>query len=202
MATPAPEQPAVAPARRNGWFSWLVLFVVGAATISLAAVYLPSRIKMLGLFAIGQGLLIGWLGAWLAVKFDLPSASRIAGCIVVFLAILGGEIGTGVESFRVYRSAREERVFATNPKLAALLRNLADAKSDQSAADVRQTIDVNFADYLQFRVSDLKIQSQRWATVFWISEVVLGGLAGTWMFRRLAKPPRLEAPEPPAKLDE
>ena len=61
MATPAPEQPAAAPVRRNGWFSWLVLFVVGTATISLVAVYLPPRVKMLGLFAIGQGLVAGWL---------------------------------------------------------------------------------------------------------------------------------------------
>ena len=121
----------------------------------------------------------------------------------VWSFILGGEIGTGVESFRVYRSVKEERMLAANPKLGALLRNLADdAKSANGMADVRKTIEVNFADYLQFRVSEIKIRSRRWATVFWISEVVLGSLAGTWIVRRLASAGRLEAPNPPAKLDE
>lgn len=203
MAAPVPEQPVVAPARRNGWFSWLILFVLGAGTISLVAVYLPPRVKMLGLFAIAQGLLIGWLAAWLAIQFGLRRVSRILGCTVVFLVILCGQIGTGVESFRVYRSADEDRVFAKNPKLAALLKNLSgDAKSANTVADLRKTVGLNFADYLQFRVSELKIQSRRWATVFWISEIVLGSLAGTWFFRRIAPAARLDVSEPAAKLDE
>jgi hypothetical protein len=131
-------------------------------------------------------------------------------CVAVLVVILGGQVGTAFESYRVYRGA-EERALAANPKRAAVLRMLQslnlpeDAKSDKTVADVRKTIGANgtsFADYLQFRVSELKIQSRRWATVLWILEVMLGSLAGTWIFRRLAPAARLEAPDPPAKLDE
>jgi hypothetical protein len=210
MAAPLPEQPAVAPARKNGWLSWLVLFVVGTATISLIAVYLPPRAKMLGLLAIGQGLLAGWLAAWLAAKFDLRTASRANGCVLVFSVILGGQAGTAFESYRVYRAA-EERALAANPKRAAALAMLQslhlpeDARSEKIVADARATIGTNgtsFANYLQFRVSELTIHSRRVATAFWISEIVLGSVAGTWIFRRLAPAAELEASDPPAKLDE
>jgi hypothetical protein len=208
MAAPAPEQPVTPPGRKNSWLSWLVLFVVGTAAISLIVVYLPPRAKMLGLLAIGQGLLAGWLAAWLAAKFDLRSASGMLGLAAVFLIILGGQIGTTFESYRVYRKA-EERRMAADPKRALAVRLLqslpADAKSQKTQTDVRNTIGAtgtSFTDYLQFRLLELKVESRRVATAFWISEVVLGTLAGTWIFRRLAPAGELEAPDPSAKLDE
>jgi hypothetical protein len=210
MAAPVPEQPAAAPAQRNGWFSWLVLLVLGAAAISLLAVYLPSRVKMLGLFAVGHGLLAGWLAAWLAQAFRLRMTNWAVACATVFVVIAAGQIGMAVESYRVYRTA-EERALAANPKRAAVLQMLQsvklpdDATSEKSVADVRKTIGASgatFAEYLQYRVSQIGIQSRRLATVFWVVEVVLGGAAGTWIFRRLTFSPRLEVSDPPAKLDE
>jgi len=220
MAEPAPDQPDAAPARRpndaaparrrNDWLSWLVLVLVTTGAISLLAVYLPPRVKMLGLFAIAQGLLAGWVAAWLASAFDLAAASRAAGSVVVFLVLLCGQVGTAVESHRLYQAA-EERALVANPKRAAALRMLQsiklpdNPKSKQVVDDVRHTIGVHgtsFADYLQFRVSDLGIPSRRLALGIWILEVVLGSLAGTWIFRRLAPPIRLEAPGTPAKLEE
>jgi hypothetical protein len=204
----APLQHRAAPSRRNRWLSWLALFLVGTASISLAAVYLPPRVKMLGLFAVGLGLLAGWLAARLAWVFELPAASAI-GCGVVFLVILGGQVGMAFESHRLYREA-EQRALKEHPKRAAALSLLQsvklpdDAKSKQTDADLRKTIGVrgtSFADYLQFRVSDLGIESRRGALVIWIVEVALGSLAGSWIFRRLAPAERLDAPEQPAKLD-
>ncbi len=210
MAEPAPDQPDTAPARRrNGWFSWLVLFLVATASISLAAVYLPPRVKMLGLFAIGYGVFAGWVAARLASAFELPSASKAVGSGVVFLVILCGQVGMAVESHRLYRAA-EERALVANPKRAAALRMLQsvrlpdDPKSKQVVNDVRRTIGArgtSFADYLQFRVSELGIQSRPIAQAIWILEIGLGSLAGTWNFRRLAPAARLEASGPPAKLE-
>ena len=79
---------------------------------------------------------------------------------------------------------------AANPKRAAALAMLQslhlpeDARSAKIVADARKTIGTNgtsFANYLQFRVSELKLQSQRVAAAFWISEIVLGSVAGTWI---------------------
>jgi hypothetical protein len=220
MAEPAPLQPETAqheaaqldvvPLRRgSGWFSWLVLFLVATAALSLAAVYLPARVKMLGLFAIGHGLVAGWIAARLATIFEFSPSSRRAAAGVVFLVIAAGQIGMAVESHRLYR-AEEQRIVAANPKRLAILRMLQavktpdDPKTKQMAADVRKTLgvqDVSFADYLQFRVSDIGVHSHRLAEAIWILEIGLGSLAGTWIFRRLATVPRLEAPGPPAKLD-
>jgi hypothetical protein len=216
MAEPTPlqpeaAQPDVAPVRQApGRFSWLLLFLVATASISLGAVYLPPRVKMLGLFAIGLGLVAGWIAARLASIFDLPAVSRAAGCGIVFLSILGGQIGMAVESHRLFR-ADEERMLAAHPKRLAVLRMLQsvktpdDPKSKQMADDVRQTIGAHgtsFADYLQFRVSEIGVHSHRLAWAIWIVEIGLGSLAGTWIFRRLAPAPRLEASGPTAKLDE
>jgi len=210
MAEPAPEQPVAAPARhRNGWFSWLVLFLVATASISLAAVYLPPRVKMLGLLAIGHGLIAGGVAARLALAFDLLAVSKAWGSCVVFLVILGGQVGMAVESHRLYRAA-EERALLANPKRAAALRMLQSVKlpdnpkSKQIVDDTRRTIGVrgtSFADYLQFRVSDLGIQSRHMAQAIWILEIVLGSLAGTWIFRKLTRAARLEVSAPPAKLE-
>ncbi|HEX4070668.1 MAG TPA: hypothetical protein VHX68_05845 [Planctomycetaceae bacterium] len=215
MPEPAPLQPeAVQPEmepvdRGPGWFSWLVLFLVATAALSLAAVYLPARVKMLGLFAIGHGLVAGGIAARLASIFELSSASRGATSGVVFLVIVAGQIGMAVESHRLYR-AEEERGVAANPKRLAVLRMLQsvktpdDPKTKQMAADVRKTLGVrgtSFADYLQFRVSEIGVHSHRLAEAIWILEIGLGSLAGTWIFRRLAPAPRLEAPGPPAKLE-
>lgn len=209
MAEPAPDQPDAAPARRRkSWLSWLILFLVATASISLAAVYLPPRVKMLGLFAIGQGLLTGWIAARLASVFEVPP-SGVLGPGLVFLAILGGQVATAVESHRLYRAA-EERSLAAHPKRAAVLRMLQsvqlpdDGKSNQVAEDVRRTIGApgtSFADYLRFRVSDLGIQSRRLAETIWVFEIGLGSLAGTWIFRRFAPAARLEASGAPAKLE-
>jgi hypothetical protein len=210
MAAPVPEQPAAAPTRRNGWFSWLMLFLLATAAISLLAVYLPSRVKMLGLYAIGLGLLAGWLAARLAETFHVTRTKSAVTCAIVFVVIAAGQMGMAVESYRVYRTA-EERALAANPKRAAALQMLQslnlpdDAKSEQAVADVRKTIGTNgttFVDFLQYRVSQIGIQSRRVATVFWVVELVLGGAAGTWIFRRLTLSLRLEASDPPAKLDE
>jgi len=211
MAEPATHQPDAAPVRRrNGWFSWLILFLVGTAAVSLAAVYLPPQVKKLGLLAIGQGLAAGWIAARLASMFELSAASKAFGCGVVFLVILGGQLATAVESHRVYRLA-EERALAAHPKRLAALRMLEsvklpeDARSKQTVADVRKTIGVrgtSFADYLQFRVSEVGIQSRRAAQAIWIVEILLGSLAGTWIFRRLAPSAQLEPSGPAAKLEE
>jgi hypothetical protein len=215
MAEPAPLQPEAVQSdvepggRGHGWFSWLVLLLVATAALSLLAVYLPARVKMLGLFAIGHGLVAGGIAARLASIFELSPASRGASAGVVFLVIVAGQIGMAVESHRLYR-AELERVVAANPKRRAVLRMLQsvktpdDPKTKQLTADVRKTIgvhDTSFADYLQFRVSEIGVHSHRLAEAIWILEIGLGSLAGTWIFRRLATAPRLEAPGPPAKLE-
>jgi len=192
---------------------------------------------MLGLFAIGHGLLAGWAAARLALAFDLPAAKAVWSA-VVFAVILGGQVGMAVESHRLDRAA-EERAISANPKRAALLRMLEsgkfpdDPKSKQIADDARRTIGAqgtSFADYLQFRVSALGIQSRPLAAAIWILEVGLGGLAGMWIFgwltshrmptggrtgwrderdlqagrsgAEIPSSPRLEAGGPPAKLEE
>jgi hypothetical protein len=208
---PESTQPKSAPpGPRNGWLSWLLLFVLGTASISLAAVYLPPRVKMLGLFAVGIGLLAGGLAAWLARVFELRSPPSILMTAAAFLVILGGQVGMALESHRVFRTA-EERALAANPKRAAVLRMLQsgnlpdDAKSEKMAADVRKTIGTHgtsFTDYLRYRLSELGVQSGRAAWAIWILEIALGSLAGTWIFRRFAGAPRLDASVTPAKLDE
>jgi hypothetical protein len=45
--------------------------------------------------------------------------------------------------------------------------------------------DMSFAGYLRYRVSELGEWAQRAGIAIWIVEILLGSIAGTWIFRRL-----------------
>ncbi len=182
--------PVEVRAAGGGLVSWILLLTIAAAALAIAFAHFPPTFKKLGLFAVAYGVLVGVAGVWLA-----PSAERVrrrpwlSTFLVVILAI-AGQIGIAAESFRVER-AEEQRLERANPNqlLARRLLESAqeppDAKSRASLDEFRRNYNRagdSFGDYLEFRVSNLGIRSKWGASLFWVAEVALGGLAAGWIF--------------------
>jgi hypothetical protein len=175
--------------------SWVVLFTLAASATALAAAHLPPVFKKLGLFALAYGLLVGLIGVWLAQFAPAIRSQLRLGTIVVFLLALAGQVGIALESYRIYRSEQQRRELVDPQQ--ALARRLLESATEppdprsQAALDEfrrsRGGADASFGGYLQFRVSNIGIQSRHLAWLFWSAELLLGGLAAGWVFRRAAR---------------
>ena len=138
MDEPNPAEPDSWHAGRatsGGWLAWIGLCVVATATISIVAVHLPGRVKMVGLFAIGYGLLTGWIAFRLTSTFDLSRIPRRS-CIAMACAlILVGQVGLGLESWRVQRTAERRKIAADTKRTTALaMIEMASASGDEKSA--------------------------------------------------------------------
>ena len=182
------------PRQIKARFSWLVLFLITTAALTLIAVHAPPVAKKLGLFAIAYGLVAGGIAAWLAALLDLRQTAKWPWPAPVFAIVLFGGIGMALEAHRLERVAERQALLA-DPKRAALIRlqemaqSSGDAASQKEAAEMWHTVGgggPSFRDYLERRMTALGPRTQRWAVTIWIVEVLLGAFAGAWMFVRLA----------------
>jgi hypothetical protein len=180
------------PSLAGGLFSWVLLLAIAVFGLALVAARLPPIAKKLGLLAVAYGLLVGLIASWLTQFAPGFRARRRLGMATVFVVAIAGQIGIGVESYRLDRSEQESRE-RSDPK-NVLARRLLDSANEPSDPKSRATFDEfrrnfsrpgpSFGDYLQFRVSGIGIQSTWTAALFWGAEVVLGGVAASWIYSR------------------
>jgi len=57
---------------KNGFIQWLIVALILMTALSLLAVHLPERLKLLLVYAIVYGLISGGVLTTLAVKFGVP----------------------------------------------------------------------------------------------------------------------------------
>ncbi len=178
--------------------AWAGLCAISMGAISLAAVYVPPAAKKLVLFAIADGLVLGWVAARLARGLGVGGLPPAGPMTMVFFLSLAAQAGTALESQRLLRAENERALASDRKKLTGLkmLRSAPipqDPKSRETVESMRRLLEGpggTFADYLQFRVSEIGIKSRRVAAAIWTVEMVLGGLAAAWIFRRaLYDPP-------------
>lgn len=177
---------------------WLVAAGACVAVLSIVAVHLPARIKLIGLFAVVFGGLAGW------VVGELAKLNRIHQPVLLLplsmALIVAGQVGMAWEAHRL--RADEVRAKATADPAGAMLsqflhqqpeteaeRNAYEIlrKEFQAAQDQRRqqlAHSTSFASYLAQRTAALKFKTP-WPQVFWCVEVLLGGLAGVWAVRRI-----------------
>jgi hypothetical protein len=192
-----------------GLSSWIVLLTIATAALALAAAHLPPVFKKLGLFAIAYGLLVGLIAAWLAPVSLRLHLSRRLGVVLVFVIALSGQIGIAAESYRVDREQRQ-RLRRADPNQALAQRLLesaaepTDEKSRATFEDFRHSYGGppgSFVDYLQFRLSSIGIQSKPVAISLWGVELLLGGVAASWVFARQTRSAADDRTRPAAELD-
>ena len=168
-------------------FLWLMACSVVTTALTLASAHAPPRIRLLGLFSIGFGALIGWLTARLAIRFEARLPRRIVGLTAVVLTI-GGLIGWMVETYRQTR-------WPDSPKaqLNAQLHDLGLQVVEDMARQIKPSaaptqVDffatLSFRRFLARRLAQLGDWTSPWPELFWAVEIVLAAGASYWIATR------------------
>ena len=181
---------------------WLAAGTLLAVAAGAVAAHLPGRLKLLGLFAVGFGLLCGWGLGELAPRV-LAERRRAVIAVGSLLILLGLLVLTG-ESYRLYR-LEKEREYAGNPVgvAAAQMQARGGVPAEvaeefaRAARERRDKLDgeLRLPAFFAHRLRQFASWPAPWPMLFWGGEVLLGMAAGTWMLARVVSLER--APQPP-----
>lgn len=189
-----PDMEAASP----GDLLWLFTSVLLMLAIAAVAAYAPARIKLLGLFAVGFGVVCGLVSA--AVAQSTATAITRAKSLLVGLLVAGAFVLVSLSSFRSYRAElkdvagdRKSAAFKTLTKLQ-LGKLPEDEQSRQQVEQMREAVDSHleeqnakerlksFQSFLEFRVSPLGDWAFPWPQLFWVAEMLLATVAGAVSF--------------------
>lgn len=202
-AAPDPAHSTATPAAPGvAWLQWLAAAIIVGAGLSLAAAHAPARIRMIGLFPIGVGLLTGFVLAWLRESVGLRSSLLLV--IAAAVLIIGVQSAATWQRYRLFvEEQHRKHEGGTNLlEITRLMRGgqppedpearrqfdlMQESFRDAAADRQRQLIEAtSFRTFLQTRVRALKL-SPPWPTVLAAGEILLATLAGTWWFARRSK---------------
>ncbi|TWU09395.1 hypothetical protein CA54_46360 [Symmachiella macrocystis] len=165
--------------------TWLMLCVVALSVLMVAAAYIPSRLKLLGLYSIVLGLAAGWVIGQIARQCRMHYRRLLPpAALLMTIIALSGQIG---ESYRLWRNSERDRL--DEQSQAALI-------FDNPAFGETPPPPDAFDDYLTLRFSPLAKSSwsllqsaAKWPRLLLGLEVLLGGLAGALVAARLVNAP-------------
>ena len=186
------EPPANPPAK------WALAALAIAVSLAISAAHLPGQIGVFARSAPIFAVISGWLFAWLSGQFGLAKTRRRV--LAAGLLTAAAFAGTTLESYRL-RVAELREQFRNDPSMFLTTRLLqhangadereAAAAAEQVAAAVRNDREAvlaarsSFAACLRHRVSSAGRWPAPWPALFWIGEIALTGVVGSWLFARL-----------------
>ena len=199
---PSATQP-VQSNSKSGFIQWLVISLILMTALSLLAVHLPERLKLLLVYAIVYGLISGGILTTLAVKFGLPTKKTFLLTIIVL--IISGQTLVLYLSHQRYQEATlkrfqadqtaivMERMFATNKPpdepearegYEQMLKQFQAAKAERREKE--QNL-LKISSYLKHRISPVANLATPWPELFWLLELVLCSLAAIWASRQVTQ---------------
>lgn len=165
---------------------WLFLSTVIAVGLGILGGMLPSRVKLLGIFAVLQSLLLAYVVSALHRSFSLKPR-RLVLLVVSVLIVTQSAISFGI-SFRDYSSSIEQQQ-KEDPN-AVLFDKFAQSdqidtkvKEDFQKANKERKEELKFPAYLQHRVAQLGEWSSPWPGLFAGMEILLAVVLGLFFFR-------------------
>jgi len=184
---------------------WLFLGMIGLAALSLAAAHAPPRVRLIGLYSIGYGVVAGY-GLWFLAGLTSAPAGKRCG-VLAFAAIAAGQVLLALETHRLLTSEAQSAASTISP--AELMLETADPPADPqsrklfdemkksvagAAAEQRALLEEQrrFGAYLRRRIAPLGDWGTPWAELFWCAEVVASAAVGAWIAAR----PRAAASTP------
>ena len=178
-------------------------FVLGAVVVAgglgLLAAQAPARIRLLGLFSLGLGLLTGWLLTSLAGRLNVRlDAAKIA---VIGVVTLGGLVTSVCATVAQQPPPAPVRdMHPIEAQVMAQMRRAAESSGSKEPNPTGPTLSVmpaipaiaitssppaGFANrvrtYLQRRVEMLGHWSSPWPELFWGGELLVGAAGSVWM---------------------
>jgi hypothetical protein len=188
---------------KSGFIQWLIVSGVLITALSLMAVHLPERLKLLLVYAVVYGLISGGTLTSLALKFGLPIKKSIILAIVCL--ILFGQFLVLYLSHQRYQEATLKR-YKADQTLFAIDRMFATGeppenlearkeyeqvlKQYQAAKQERRDKEENLlriSSYLQHRISSVANLKTPWPQLFWIAELLFCSLSAIWASRQIAQ---------------
>ena len=158
--------------------SWFSASIIAVTALSIAAAHAPPRIRLIGLFSIVFGLMVGWVVVWLASQLQAEPGRRFAVVTAVLLS-LSGLIGSTWQSSRLdeLRSMQSGK-----DALAARLIKEFEQQDKQPVSDHQRRSEVTeFQKYLSRRLKNLGNWTTPWPECFWVSELIAAAIAAGWM---------------------
>jgi MFS family permease len=169
----APSSPVSQPSAASTIF-WLAACVVTTIAISLAAAHAPPRIRLIGLYSIAFGLLIGWLSIWLAAMFDVRPSISLCAAVAGGLSLCG-LVGSTVETWRLDES--QNRGTAKNLLAERMIEQMKSEPNSAATVPVDTSPTSGFRWYLSRRIRQLGHWPSPWPELIWSLELVLGTIA-------------------------
>lgn len=170
MSQPTPDP---APRDPGSAMTFAIAATVIAAALAVIAAHAPARIRLLGLFSLGFGLICGWLltrlAAMLHVRLDAPKLALIG------TVTLAGLITSVCQTVALQPVKPPD---ATPHPIAALVAAQLGESPEQQPVP-------NFASRLRthliHRVERLGEWSSPWPEVFWTAELLVGTAGSVWI---------------------
>jgi hypothetical protein len=168
------------------YLKWLVAASLAVWGLSVLTGHLPPRARLLLLLSVGFGLLAGWGARVIADEFSVPPSRRLAA--IVLLLTVAGLVNVAWTAYRQLAAAASA-ITTADPQQLLALRVLessqeGDPVMQRRFREERARLQPTFQDYLADRLSRLGRPEPPWPVVIWAAEILLGGFAAAWMFRR------------------
>ena len=159
--------------------AWILAGLILTTAISLAAAHAPARIRLIGLFSIAFGLLIGWVIKRLSNALETHLSQSVVAATAAILT-LGGLIGSTCEIVRL-----EIQKQKSSPKDSLAMRLIEDmeqqTKTTGDTIPTRATLPNNFRNHLSYRIHQLGHWPSPWPELFWSGEILVSVLASVWI---------------------
>lgn len=203
MSEPTAAAQAESQGSRTGFLPWLIISLVLMTALSLLAVHLPERLKLILVYTVVYGLIAGGMLGTLAVKSGL-SVTRGLLSVIVLLTISGQCLVLYLSHQRYQAATRQQfkmdqtslvvdRMFATgeppeDPELRKdydqLLEQFQAAKKERQEKEQRL---LELSSYLEHRISPVAKLNPPWPLLFWLLELMLCSVAAVWAGRQVAE---------------
>ena len=207
MSDPTSEVQSESPGSRTGFLSWLIISLVLMTALSLLAVHLPERLKLILVYAVVYGLVAGAMLSTLAVKTGL-TVTRAILLTIVILTIAGQGLvlylshqryqAATLRQFKLDQTTLViDRMFATGePPEDPQARKEYDQVLEQFQAAKKERQEkkehlLKISSYLEHRISPVAQLNAPWPLLFWLVELTLCCVAAVWASRQVTQPATL-----------
>lgn len=161
---------------------WVLASCFSVAVLAVGAAHAPARVRLIGLFSVGFGLIVGWPTVRLAQIFEVQPVPRSAVVLASLLAITGFAVST----WQTFKLDEQTQKKTKEEELAASLMREFDRQQGVTTVDEAQLPSPKrFQRYLSRRVKQLGEWLSPWPELFWSTEVLLAGVAAGWLTYRL-----------------
>ncbi len=167
------------PTRRGALVvTWFTACVIIVAALSIAAAHAPPRIRLIGLFSIAFGLIVGWGVVRLASQLQTEPGRRFT----VFTAALLSLCGLSGATLQTSRLDESHSIQSGKDALALRLIKEFERQDNQSGSNKPSRSEVTeFQKYLSRRLQNLGNWTSPWPECFWVTELTAATAAAGWM---------------------